>query len=258
MLSMRLVRSSALVDIGRIASLHYLRQDGAGLTIGALVRHQEIVTSDVVRACCPLLAEAAAQIGHLHIRNRGTIGGSLAHADPAAEYLTAALALEASVRLVGPTGARSLAIRDFVVGPLATALRPDEVLVEVRVALPPRGAGWAFRELVQRSGDFALAEVAVLVAGRDGSDEVEAARIAVGAVTDMPVRCVRTEERLQGRVLDRDLAAAAGRWAAAELEAPVSDIHAPGEYRVEVTGYLVRDALVGAWARRGSPDGRRR
>jgi CO/xanthine dehydrogenase FAD-binding subunit len=250
MLAMRLARPTALIDVGRIPALDHVRREGDRLVIGALVRHRDIAGSPVVREACPLLADAAAEIGHAHIRNRGTIGGSLAHADPAAEYLTAGLAVEASVQVVGRQGARELRLDELVVGPLTTCLAADELLTEVRVPVPPPGTGWSFRELALRKGDFALVQAAVLLRC-DGGGLVEDVRVAIGAATAVPVRCRETERRLRGQPFTDDLAARAGGWAAGELTDPVSDIHAPGDYRVEVAGVLVRDALRDARSRGG-------
>jgi carbon-monoxide dehydrogenase medium subunit len=247
LLTMRLAAPPALVDIGRVAGLRHLRREGDGLVIGATVRHQEIVTSPVVLEACPLLGTAAAEIGHLHVRNRGTIGGSLAHADPAAEYLTAGLALDAGVTVVGPRGTRGLPVRELVVGPLTTVLASDEVLTEVRIPALPPGAGWSFRELALRRGDFALVEVAVVVSRAEG--RAADVRVAVGGATSAPIRCPATEARLGDQPLTPALAAEAGRWAAAELADPLDDIHADATYRVEITAILVRDALVEAWGR---------
>jgi carbon-monoxide dehydrogenase medium subunit len=247
MLTMRLAHPSALIDIGRIPTLRYIRRDAAELAIGALVRHQDLVTSDLVRDLCPLLADAARHIGHLHIRNRGTIGGSLAHADPAAEYTVAGFALGATVTVVGTQGARTLALDELIIGPLTTSLGPDELITEVRVPVRGAGVGWGFREFVLRQGDFALVSTAVLLTRAGATGRVEEARICVGAATDVPTVCRHAEQGLRGEAISPELAATAGRLAASELKDVVSDIHAPAEYRTDIAAVLVRDALLHAW-----------
>ena len=168
LLNFRLAHPEALVDINRIGDLAYVRANGDGLAIGALTRQHAVERSEIVRARAPILAEACRFIGHLPIRHRGTIGGSLAHADPASELPAAMVALEAQLTLASDRGRRTVSVESFFVGPLTTALGPGELLVEVRVPDPPRRTGGAFVEMARRAGDFALVGVAALRHARRG------------------------------------------------------------------------------------------
>lgn len=253
LLSMRLVRPSALVDIGRLRELRYIREAGDHLVIGALTTHRELETSPLVRRRCPVLAEAAGMIGHSHIRNRGTMGGSLAHADPAAEHPVVCMLTEARLVLTGPSGERRLGASEFFLAPLTTAAGPDEVLTAVEVPCAPPATGFAFRELAQRSGDFALVAVGAQVSPGPGGT-VSAVRIAVGGAGPVPVRARAAEAAAAGRAAGQDLWTELGRLAAGEL-APESDIHASAEYRREVAAIYVRDALAEAYARAGDHRG---
>jgi carbon-monoxide dehydrogenase medium subunit len=248
LLKLRLVRPALLIDLNRVAGLDHVTEVDGSLAFGALARLAELETGRV-RDRLPLLHAAARHIGHPAIRNRGTVCGSLAHADPAAELPILALALEAELRAVGPDGPRAIAARDFFVSFFETSLHPGEVLVESRFPIPPPGTGWAFQEISRRMGDFALAAVAVVLE-RAADGTVHRPRIAVGAVADRALRCLEAEAMLGGQpgTVDRFRAAAAA--AAAPLDPP-SDVHASGAYRRRVTVVLVERALSEAWARAG-------
>jgi carbon-monoxide dehydrogenase medium subunit len=195
MLNFRLARPGVLVDINRAAELDYLREDGATLAIGALARQRTL--ERWARGRLPLLAEAMRHVGHAAIRTRGTVAGSLAHADPAAELPAIFLALDgvAVARCRGAT--REIAARDFFLAPLATALRPDELLAEVRLPRPPAGAGWSFLEVARRHGDFALAGVVAIVAL--AGERVETARVALFGCAPTAVRATGTERALASK-----------------------------------------------------------
>jgi len=247
LLNFRLARPDHLIDVSAVAELGSVRDEGERIRIGAMVRQAELVTSPIVNERLPLVAEAVSHIGHRHIRNRGTIGGSLAHADPAAELPAVVVALDAVVGVEGPNGRREVPAASFVTGWFTTDLADDELLVDVIVpAMTSNGDGsleWGFEELARRDGDFATVLVATVVT-RDPTGEVTDARIVAGGVGSTPVRCRAAEAALVGsaRVADH---AAAGRAAGNEVE-PIGDVHATAEDRVELVEVLVRRALLGA------------
>lgn len=248
MLNMRLARPALLVDLNAIAGLDGIRTlSGGGLAVGALVRHADLAASPAVRADAPLLAEAARHVGHVAIRNRGTLGGSLAHADPAAELPAAAVALEARLVLRGPRGSREVPATEFFRGLMATALAPDEILTEVLV--PPPGPGWAFAEVARRPGDFALAGIAAVLELAPGERRrITGARMVGFGVGGAPVRLRGAEDSLAGQVLDAGAAARAGT-AAGESCDPPGDIHGSAEYRRHLAGVLTEDAVLQVMAR---------
>src|SRR5688572_30573614 len=241
MLNMRLARPSIVIDLNGVPGLDVIAPSAAGgLRIGALARHADLAASPLVRERAPLLAEASRHIGHAAIRNRGTLGGSLAHADPAAELPAAVVALDASLVVVGRGGTRMVPAADFFVGPLTTALEADEILTEIHVP-PPRGA-WGFAEVARRPGDFALVGIAaVLTAG-------SSARIVAFGMGDGPVRLRAAESVLVDAVLNAECAQAAG-LAAREACAPSDDLHASGAYRRHLAGVLTEQAVSDAIGR---------
>jgi carbon-monoxide dehydrogenase medium subunit len=246
LLNFRLSAPTALVDINRIAALSYIRHEAGQLRVGALTRQRTIEFSALVREHLPLLSEATTLVGHLPIRTRGTIGGSLAHADPAAEYPAVATAVEAELVVQGPKGRRILRPEEFFVGYLTTALTADEVLAEVRFPIPPPTSGWAFAEFARRHGDFALVGIAVLLDGE--GERCRRARLATAGVGPAPLRLRAAEQILEHEGLtERSLEAAAVR--ASELVDPQSDLHASAEFRRHLTHVLTRRALRRARAR---------
>ena len=246
MLNFRLARPAALIDVNRIPALAYVREDNGTVAFGAMTRQRTIEFSPVVARRVPLLAEATRWVGHLPIRSRGTIGGSIAHADPSAEYPAVLTALAGEVVVQGPRGRRTLAPGELFETYLTTRLAPDELLVEVRLPAMPTGAGYAFEEFARRHGDFAIVGIAAMVV-RDGA-RCRAARLATAGAGPVPVRLRAAEE-----VLERDglgeaaIAAAAAR--AAELVAPDSDVHASADYRRHLTSVLTARALKRAGER---------
>ncbi|HEV8306709.1 MAG TPA: xanthine dehydrogenase family protein subunit M [Methylomirabilota bacterium] len=251
LLNFRLARPAALVDLNRIPSLAGIREEDGRLRIGAMTRQRTLEFAPLVRDRLPLLQEATTLVGHLPIRTRGTIGGSLAHADPAAEYPAVVAVLDGELVVRGPAGERILRPAEFFVSYLTTALRPDEVLVEVRLPMAPAGSGSAFEEFSRRAGDFAIVAIAALVQA-DG-DRCHLARLAAAGAGPTPIRLQAAEEILERDGLsDRTLQAAAER--AAELVEPESDIHASAAYRRQLTRVLTRRALLRARARsQGNP-----
>jgi len=246
LLNFRLSYPTALVDINRIAALSYIQHEAGQLRIGALTRQRMIEFSMLVREHLPLLYEATTLVGHLPIRTRGTIGGSLAHADPAAEYPAVVTVMEAELVVQGPKGQRILRPEEFFVGYLTTALAPDELLVEVRFPTSSPTSGWAFAEFARRQGDFAIAGIAALL-DSDG-ERCRRARLATAGVGPTPLRLRAAEQILEGEGLtESSIEAAAVR--ASELVEPDNDIHASAEFRRHLTRVLTRRALRQAKAR---------
>ena len=241
MMNFRLARPTVLVDINRIADLAGIRDGGNHLAIGAMTRERVIETSDLVRIAVPLLHEATLNIAHLPIRSRGTIGGSLSNADPAAEYPATVLALDCTLIAASVRGERRIAAADFFDGPLSTTLEPDEMLTEILVPKPPSGTGAAFAEFTRRHGDFALAGVAAQIT-LDG-DTVSDVRLAACGVGDGPVRLSQAEAAIRDGGATDDAVTAAARAASAEID-PESDTHANAAYRRRLAGVMTRDALI--------------
>jgi carbon-monoxide dehydrogenase medium subunit len=240
LLNFRLSRPAALVDLNRVEGLAGIREADGWVSFGAMTRQRTVEFSPVVARRLPLLREATRWVGHLPIRSRGTIGGSIAHADPAAEYPAILVALDGEVRVRGPRGERRVAAGDLFVTYLTTSLAPEEILTEVRLPAMPEGAGWAFEEFSRRHGDFALVGIAATLV-RDGA-RCRTARLAAAGVGPGPIRLRDAEAILERDGLDAAaLAAAAER--AAELVRPDSDIHASAEYRRHLTRVLTERAL---------------
>jgi carbon-monoxide dehydrogenase medium subunit len=249
MLNLRLVRPAVLIDLNGVPGLdHITPSPSGGLTIGALVRHAALADSAAVIERTPLLAEAARHVGHAAIRHRGTLGGSLAHADPAAELPAALVALGAELVLHGLRGARTIRASEFFLGLMTTALAPDEILLEIRV--PPQGPGWGFAEVARRAGDFALAGVVALVGREAGSSgRCEYARLVGFGVGDRPVRFAAAEEILTSQGRDSSAALTLAASAAAEACDPPDDVHASAEYRRHLAAVLTEDAVSQALTR---------
>jgi len=248
LLNFRLSRPAALVDLNAIPSLTYIREEDGIVRLGAMTRQRSIEFSPVIRRRLPLLAEATTLVGHLPIRTRGTIGGSLAHADPSAEYPAVFTALDGTVVVRGPRGERALRPSELFRSYLATSLRPDEILVEVRLPAMTTGAGFAFEEFSRRHGDFAIVGIAAMLAG-DGQ-RCTAARLATAGAGPVPIRLRAAEEILERDGLSEVALEAAARRAA-ELVEPDSDIHASAAYRRNLTRVLTGRALRRAKARMG-------
>ncbi len=239
MMNLRLVRPACLVDINRVAGLAYVREDGDGVAIGALARHNDVKHSDLVRARCPLLTEAYESIAHHTVRNRGTLGGNLCHADPSSETPAVIVAIGATLVLQSVGGRREVAAEDFFHGPYETAARQDELLVEIR--LPGRGAdGWAFAEVSNRHGDFAIAVVATTLRLADG--RCEAARVVASAVGEHAARLRPAEDALADGAIDNAAIERAAEAAAGAID-PHSDSHADTAYRRDAVAALTRRTL---------------
>jgi aerobic carbon-monoxide dehydrogenase medium subunit len=242
LMNMRLARPRVLVDINRLPELSHITQGADGdLTIGALTRQRTMERASLIRTHYPLLAAVMPSIGHFQIRNRGTIGGSIVHADPAAELPALCLAVEAEFVVCSAVRQRTISAADFFRTYLTTAIEPDEMLVDIH--FPPWQGRWrwGFREVCRRQGDFALAG-AIVVLQMDDDAVCQSARLTLFGVGSTPVRPQRAEEMLSGRRLDRPALDQLAKVVAAELE-PDSDIHASAEYRREVGGVVTHRAV---------------
>jgi carbon-monoxide dehydrogenase medium subunit len=240
LLNFRLVRPAALIDLNRIPALAYIHDANGQVRFGAMTRQRAVEFSAVVRQRLPLLVEATRWVGHLPIRTRGTIGGSIAHADPAAEYPAVLTALEGEVVARSPRGERSLRAADLYQTYLTTTLAADEILTEVRLPAMPAGSGWAFEEFARRHGDFALVGIAAVVMRNGGKHP--RVRLATAGVSPVPARLRAAEEILERDGLS-DAAIAAAAAKASELVQPDADIHASADYRRHLTGVLTARAL---------------
>jgi CO/xanthine dehydrogenase FAD-binding subunit len=246
MMNFRVARPKVLIDINGIRALQYIRQSGKALAIGALTRESELEASQLVTGRCPILAKAVSYIGHTAIRTRGTVGGSLAHADPSAEIPTVICALNGQMKVVGISGKRTLGPEEFFLTYLTTSLDPTEILVEVRVPTLPVGTGWSFMELSRRHGDFAIVAVAVVLY-RGRAKACKEARIALGGVAPTPIRAADAEGVLAGQKITEALIQEAA-MKAAEATEPESDYHASAEYRRDMARVFTQRALREAWS----------
>jgi len=249
-MNFRLARPAVLVDLNRISELAYVRAE-SGVAIGAMTRQRVVERSDVVARAAPLLAEALPSIAHPQIRNRGTVGGSIAHADPSAELPAVVLALEARFRAQGSTGERSIPAAEFFKGMLETALAPGELLIEIALPPLPARSGTAFLEVARRHGDYALVGVAGVVT-LDPRGRCQSARIACLSVGDGPVLLSEAGKLLAGQSPSEELLRAAADAAATRDIDPPSDIHASAAYRRQLARVLTRRALARAFERAGS------
>jgi carbon-monoxide dehydrogenase medium subunit len=240
LLNFRLAAPALLVDLNRVAGLAFLERAADRLRIGAMTRSRALELDPIVRQTIPVLAAAAAWVGHVQIRNRGTVGGSLAHSDPAAELPAICLLLDAELVVVGPQGQRMIPAAEFFAGFLTTTLGEDEILTEIRLPIPAPGTRWGFREYAQRRGDFALAGAAVTLPPR-GGEAGELPRVVVFGLADRPVRATAAEKLLDGRAATADDLAEAARLAA--KEATADDPRPDAAYRRTLTETLVRRAL---------------
>ena len=259
LLNMRLARPSVLIDLNRVSALDYVKVSDGEVRIGALTRQRAAERSPVVAKHLPLMTDALRWVGHAQIRNRGTIGGSLAHADPSAELPAVAAALGATFVVAGQSGTRLLLPEEFFVGYLTTAIEPAEVLTEIRFPKMAAAAGCAFVEVARRHGDFAIVGAAAVVhpagpggpAGAGaGAGRFRDVRLVFTGVGPTPVRIREAEAALEGQKFEERLLADVARLVAGRLD-PESDIQASAEYRKHVAGVLARRALLAAALRAG-------
>ena len=247
-MNFRLARPAVLVDLNRIAELAYVRAAPGGVAIGAMTRQRAVERSDDVARAAPLLGEAMPSIAHPQIRNRGTMGGSIAHADPSAELPAVMLALDAQFRAKSATGERSIPAGEFFKGMLETALAPGELLVEIAVPRLPASSGTAFLEMARRHGDYALVGVAAIVT-LDPRGRCQQAKLSLLSVGDGPVLANEAGKVLAGQSPSEELLRAAGDAAATRDVDPPSDIHASAAYRRQLVAVLTRRALARAFER---------
>jgi carbon-monoxide dehydrogenase medium subunit len=251
LLNMRLAAPERLIDLNRVAELAHVTARDGGLAIGAMTRQRAVERSALAARHAPLLADALPWVGHFQIRNRGTIGGSLSHADPAAELPAVALCLDARFTARGPAGQRTIAAGDFFLTQLTTALAPTELLTEVWFPAAPARSGSAWLELARRHGDYALVGVGAVVTL--AGDRIREARLALTGVGDRPVRAREAEARLASESLTPATLAEAVEALRRALD-PGSDIHATAAYRRHVAGVLAGRAIRLAAARAREPE----
>jgi CO/xanthine dehydrogenase FAD-binding subunit len=246
MMNLRLVKPQVLIDINRLTMLDYIRQENGTLAIGALTRQAAVEESALVAQQCPLLAEAIQYVAHKPIRNQGTVGGNLAHADPTSELPAVAIALDANMVARNRSGERTLSAADFFVGHLTTALAPDELLTEIQLPTWPTGQGWSFLEISPRKGDYALVGVAVTLQVQAG--QCQAARLVYTGVGEHAHRIPAAEQALIGQPATETSFRAAADIASRSVD-PSSDVHASAAYRRDLVNVLTRRALAQALAR---------
>jgi carbon-monoxide dehydrogenase medium subunit len=246
MLAFRLSQPTLLVDLRKLADLRGIRISDAGVTLGAMVRWRDIEDDERLETAHPLLKAAISHVAHYQIRNRGTVGGSIAHADPAAEMPGIAMTCDAEIAVVGKSGARVIQAADFFQGALTTALATDEIIVEIRLPAWPAGRRWGFQEFARRRGDFAMAAAAVFY-DQDARGKARNAHVGVIGVGDRPLRLTAVEDVLNGQSIDEATIAKADAATSAAVE-PQDDIHASAAYRRSLVGTMVERALRSAAA----------
>ncbi len=240
-MKLRLAQPKFLIDIEQLPGLSVIHEDSGWIAIGGMVTHHVVETSELLKSKLPLLPETAAHVADVQVRNRGTIGGSLVHADPAADLTAAALALGAELRVVGPKGQRTIKIDDFFVGLLATSIAPDEILTEARFPLLPAKTGAAYVKVPNKASHYAIVGVAAVVTlGKDG--RCEQVRIGLTGVTHKPQRALAAESSLAGKMLDDRAISEAAGLAADGIKA-LSDIHASAEFRLHLTKVITGRAI---------------
>ena len=244
MMAFRVAQPTLLVDLRKLSDLGEIKISADGVRLGALVRWRDIEDDDRLDAAHPLLKAAIAHVAHYQIRNRGTVGGSIAHADPAAEMPGIAVACDAEIAVTGKSGARTIKAADFFLGALTTALKPDEIITEVRLPAWPASRRYGFQEFARRRGDFAMAGAALFY-DLDKSGKASNAHVGVIGVGDRPQRLKLVEAVLDGHAIDEATIAKAAAAASAAVE-PQEDIHASAAYRRALTGTMVERALKSA------------
>ena len=247
LLNFRMARPAVLIDLNGIKELSFIELRGDSVVIGALTRHRELEHSPLIASSLPVMSAAMRHVAHLAIRNRGTIGGSLSHADPAAELPMMAMFYGASLVVQGPAGRRTIVAKDFFVDALTNCLEPEDIVVEIEFQIPQHN-GWAFEEVARRFGDFALASIAVWV--RRGQSGIADARVAVMGVADTPLRLEDVEKRLSEIDVDGRMPDRFSEMVTSSVT-PNSDLHASAEYRKHLLGELAKRAMRTALATKG-------
>jgi len=247
LLNFRMARPRVLVDLNGIKELSFIELRGDSVAIGALTRHCQIEHSPLIASCLPVMSAAMRHVAHLAIRNRGTIGGSLSHADPAAELPMMAVFYAASLTVQGPAGRRTIAANDFFVDALTNCLEPEDIVVEIEFPVLQHN-GWAFEEIARRFGDFALASIAVSI--QRGPSGIADARVGVMGVADTPLRLEDVEQQLREMEVDGRMPDRFSELVTSSVT-PNGDLHASGEYRKHLLGELAKRALRTALAAKG-------
>jgi CO/xanthine dehydrogenase FAD-binding subunit len=246
MMNLRLVKPEVVIDINRVPGLGEIRVDGGELVIGALARHAALFASELVKKHCPLMGEAYPWVAHGPIRNRGTLGGNISHADPASEMPAVLAACDAKIIAKSAKATRTIVAAEFFVAPLTTALAAGEMLTEIRIPSAPHGQGWSWQEVSNRNGDFAMAAVGVTLTLAGG--RCTQASVAVGGMDRAGVRLAKVEAHLVGVALDDARIASAAKLAA-ELVQPDDSYHADARYKRELIEVLTARALAAARGR---------
>jgi len=240
LLNMRLSTPQIIVDINRVTDLQYYKSDDTGLKIGAMTRQSTLEDDSNIKEIQPLLAASIPYIGHRSIRNRGTVGGSVAHADPAAEWPAIMLTLDGTVLIRNSTSSRTVDASDFYISALTTDLKPDEMLAEIQIPSWSKTSGWSFVEFSRRHGDFAVLGVATQLTTENG--QCTKSRIAIIGGDSIPIRTSKAESMLSGETISDELLKEVAEQASKEIN-PSSDMHASAEYRRHLTSVLVSTAL---------------
>jgi len=247
-MNFRVVQPSVLIDLNRVTGLSYVREDDRVIRIGAMTRERELEFNALISRWAPLLKEAAPHIAHPQIRNRGTIGGSIVNADPAAELPVLMLALSARLKAKSVSGERWIDAQDFFMGMFTTALEPDEILVEIELPASPSRTGWSFMEVAPRAGDYALMGVAALVT-LDQNGKCEGARLVYLNAGEGPVEAKEAEKLLIGESLDNRLIESAASLVSEKELNPFGNIHASSEFQRHLANVLTKKALKQATQR---------
>ena len=250
MMKVRLARPEYIVDINRLANLQYVREEGGFLKIGGLTREADLEASGLIRSKYPIILDTAASIADPQVRNMATVGGNLAHGDPANDHPATMLALGATVIATGQRGERTIPINDFFLSVFTTALEHDEILTEIRIPIPPSGSGGAYFKLERKVGDFATVGVAAQVTV-DGAGVCRRAGIGLTNVGATPIKATRAEDFLVGKAIDGNRISQAAQLAAEDAQ-PSSDLRGPAEYKASMVRELTKRALVKARERAGS------
>ena len=252
LLNMRLSTPQIIVDLNRVADLEYYKSDDTGLKVGAMTRQSTLEDDTNLRTTQPILAASIPYIGHRSIRNRGTVGGSVAHADPAAEWPAIMLALDGTILIRNTTGTRTIDASDFYISALTTDLKPDEILVEIQLPNWVKTSGWSFIEFSRRHGDFAILGVATYLTIENR--RCTKSRIAIIGGGPIPIRTSKAESMLIGETISDELLKDVAEQASKELD-PDSDMHASADYRRHLASVLVSSALQKASDRAGESGG---
>jgi aerobic carbon-monoxide dehydrogenase medium subunit len=246
MLNMRFVQPDHVIDLNRTEGLSFIREVDGALEVGAMTRQRDLEFSELVARRCPLIAEAIRLVGHRQTRNRGTLGGSLCHLDPAAELVAVAAALDATVVVAGPNGQREIPFAAFPLAYMTPSIEPNELLTAVRLPIWPKSHGFAFIEFSRRHGDFAIVSAAALLV-EDGAGKIKRAAVIIGGMGMVPIRAAELEQALVGNAPDGKLLREACETCRS-FDA-LDDVHAPASYRQHLATVLSRRALEQASAR---------